>query len=233
MKWIFFTLSFFVLLSCCTTGLGIAQVVNSSKPMDEKSLTTMQVKVARGYVIIEEEERTLFIDYNNRVLFNLLKAPNVCQQFDISKHTQEDNFVAGRIELFGEFRFIEEGKLHEDRDQRYSRSTVLYAPRAMMLKGVTTARFEQFGITFTPGVIEYVVDQNHGDFDLLVEAAQFNAGIGELNPLIFQLDLTHLFARFAGVPVRKRFKNEVTELSFFIEKENTLRELLPQQCSGH
>lgn len=232
MKWIVLPLSFFVLFSSYMTGFVIAQVVTPSEPMVGKKVTKIIVKVAYGYTVIDMEERTLFIDYNNRVLFNLLKETSVCNQFDISKHTQEDNFVAGRIELFGELRFIEKSALHEETDQRYSTSTVLYAPRAMMLKGVTTARFEQFGITFTPGVTEYVVDQNHGGFDVLAELGQFNAGIGELNPLIFQLDLTLLFFRFAGVPVRKRSENELTEFSFFIEKKKTLRELLPQQCIG-
>lgn len=231
MKWIFFTISLFLLFSCNTTGRVVAQVKDPLTPMDDKTLIQLVVKVSRGFVVIDEENKSIIIDYRNRVLFNLLKKPYVCQQFDISNHAEKDNFVAGQIDLFAEFRFVENGKLHEDTDQRYSTSTVFYAPRAMMLKGVTTARFEQFGVTFIPRVTEYLVDQNHGDFDLLVEAAQYNASLGPLHPLIFQLDITHLFSRFAGVPVRKRSKNEVTELVFSIEKEKTLRELLPEQCS--
>lgn len=232
MKWIFFTVSFFLLFSYYVTGRVLAQVTDPSEPepMDEKNLTKTVVKVARGYVVVDEPEKSLFIDYKNGVLFNLLKENNVCQQFDISNSTQGDNFFSGQIDLFGEFKFIEEGKDEKEKDQRYSTAQVLYAPRAMMLRGVTVAIFEQFGITFTPGVTEYVVDQNHEGFDLFVEAAQYNAGIRALNPLIFQLDLTHLFLRFAGVPVRRRDKNEVTVLSFVIEEEKALRELLPQQC---
>lgn len=231
MKWIFFTVSFFLLFSCYRTGLVIAEAADSSEPTDEQNLTKTVVKVAHGYVVVDERQGALFIDYRNGVLFNLLKESNVCQQFDISNYTQGDNFVSGQIDLFGDFKFIEEGEDEKEKDQKYSTAKVQYAPRAMMLRGVTSASFEQFGITFTPRVTEYVVDQNHGDFDLFVEAAQYNAGIRELSPLVFQLDPTHLFMHFAGIPVRKREKNEVTVLSFATEKEKELREMLPQQCS--
>lgn len=233
MKWIFFAVYFFLLFSSYVTGIVLAQVADPPEPehMDEKNLTKT-VQVARGYVVVDGQERSLFIDYRNGLLFNLLKESNVCQQFDISNSTQGDNFVSGQIDLFGELKFIEEGNLQKEKDQRYSTAQVLYAPRAMMLRAVTAAIFEHFGITFTPGVTEYVVDQNHEDFDLLVEAAQYNASIGTVNPLILQLDITHLLSRFTGVPVRKKDKNEVTALSFVIGKEKELRELLPQQCSS-
>lgn len=210
----------------------MAQVADSSEPMDEKNSQKTVVQVALGYVIVDEQERSLFIDYRSGVLFNLLKETHVCQQYDISNSTQGDDFVSGKIDLFGEFKFLEEGSFQEEKDQKYSTAKILYAPRAMILKGVTSASFKQFGMTFSPRVTEYAVDQNHGDFDLLIETAQYNAGIGELNPLIYQVDLTHLLSHFAGVPVRKREKNEVTALSFVIEKEEVLRELLPQQCSS-
>lgn len=230
MKWMFFTVSFFVLVTYVTAGLVIAQVADSSEPMDEQNPQKTVVHVSHGYVVVDEQERSLFIDYRNGVLFNLQKETHVCQQYDISNSTQGDNFVSGKTDLFGEFRFIEEGKQEKEKDQRYSTAQVLYAPRAMMLRGVTAASFEQFGITFSPKVTEYVVDQSHGGFDLFVEAAQYNAGIGAINPLLLQLDLTHLLSYFAGVPVQKKDKNEVTVLSFVIEEEEALRELLPQQC---
>lgn len=201
--------------------------------MDDQKLTKTVVKVARGYVVVDGgQERSLFIDYRNGLLFNLVKETDVCQQFDISNSTHMDSFVSGQFDLFGEFKFLEEDKDEKEKDQRYSTTEVLYAPRAMMLRSVTTASFEHFGISFTPGVTEYVVDQNHEDFDLLVEAAEYNANIRALNPLIFQLDLTYLFARFAGVPVRQKDKDGVTVLSFVMEEEKALRELLPQQCSS-
>lgn len=231
MKCIVLPIAFFTLFSFCVTGFVAVQAVNSSEPMDENNYSKIVTKISQGYVVIDDQKRSLFIDYRKKVLSNHVKETDVCQQFDISYEIQEDNFISERIKLFGEFRFIEKRQSQEKNEQMYSISTVIHAPRAMMLKGVTTARLELFGISFIPRITEYVLDQNYSNFDALVEVAQYNASLGEINPLVFQLDLTHLFSRFAGVPVRKRYENETTELSFSIVKEKTLREMQPQQCS--
>ncbi len=118
--------SFFLLFSCYATGLVSAQVADPSEPepMDEKNLTKTVVKVAHGYVVVDEWERSIFIDYRNGALFNLPKESNDCQQFDISDSIQVDNFVLGQIDLFGEFKFIEEAKDEKEKDQRYSTAKV-------------------------------------------------------------------------------------------------------------
>ena len=214
------------------TGLVAAQVLDSLETMDEENLSKTVVKVARGYVVVEEQERSLFIDYRSTTLFILSKKTDICQQFDILNPTEGDRFVLGKIDLFGEFEFLEEGGFQGESDGRYSRMKVLYAPRAMMLRGVRSARFKQFGMTFDTGIVEYLVDRNHGNFNLFVEAAESNAAMGAFNPLLLQLDLTHMFSGFSGVPVRQKNKDAVTVLSFVIEEETVLRKRLPQQCSS-
>lgn len=212
------------------TGHVTAQGLGSLGPMGAQNFSTTVVKVARGYVVIEEQERSLFIDYRSGALFIFSKKSNACQQFDIFNPTHGDRFVLGKINLFGEVTFLEEGGFQGERGQRYSKMKVLYAPRAMMLKGVKSTRFKQFGMTFRPGIVEYLVDGNHGSFAPFVDAAKYNAALGEFSPLLLQLDLTHLFSRLSGVPVRQKDKDTVTAVSFVIEEETVLRKLLPQQC---
>jgi len=231
MKTIFSIVFFFLLSAYVTPNQVRAAVSDSSEPMDEHKLSKTVVRVARGYVVAKEHGTTFFIDYRNGTLLTLVKETQVCRRFDILTSPQGDKFTKGKNDLFSEIEFIKEDTTQEEKDPRYSTIKVMYAPRAMRLRGVTSATFEQFGITFTPGVTEYVVDGNHWDFNLFVEAAKYNAGLGQLNPLIFQLDVTHLFSHFSGVPVRKKDKTGATVLSFSLEKEEILRELLPQACS--
>lgn len=231
MKTIFFTVFYFILSLSVTSNQAGAEVAGASDSMDEQNLSKVEFRIACGCVMSEDQERSLFIDYRNGVLFNLLKEKQVCMRFDLVNDTWGDNFTVGKIDLFGEVKIIQDDRFQDGKERRYSMRKVIYAPRAMRLKGVSSARFEQFGVTFNPGFVEYLVDGNHDDFALFVEAAEYNAGMRECNPLIFQLDPTHLFLRLSGVPVQKKDTTGVTELSFSFEKEEVLRELLPQSCS--
>ena len=210
-----------------------AQVTHLSEHMDDKNVNSTQFRVGRGYTVVDEQKRILFIDYDNGFLFNQSKETGLCRGFDLSISREQDGFAVGHIKIFSELKFVVENQHRGETDQVYSLCQVLNAPRAMMLRGVTAARFEQFGIIFTPGVNEYSVNQAHADFKELLEMAQRNAATaGVINPLIPQLDLSQLLSRFRGVPVHKRGKDSVKELLFSIEKKRTLRELLSPQCAG-
>lgn len=213
--------------------MTMAQVVHLSKPMDDKRVTKKQFRVARGYTVVDEESRTLFINYDDGFLFNFSKETDVCRRFTISSSDNKDDFVAGQIKIFSELTFLEEGHHKGKKNQRYPKYTVINAPRAMLHRWVTEARFEQFGIIFTPGASRYRIDRSHGDFNTLLETAQHNiATAGVINPLLIQLDVTLLLSRFGGVPVYKTGKEKTTELLFSIEKKHRLHELLPPQCAG-
>lgn len=233
MKWILLACFLLCLLSCCTGNMTMAEVTELSEPMDDKRVTEIQFLVGRGYTIVEEQSRTLFINYDDGVLFNLSKETNLCRRFNISSSSYKDDFVAGEINIFSELIFLKEGQQQTFKGQDYPQYTVINAPHAMLLRGVTTTRFEQFGVTFTPGVTAYAIMPDHATFRELVALAEHNSAIaGEINPLIFQLDITHLLKRIGGVPVCRIKKDKVTELFFAIEKENTLRALFPSQCVG-
>ncbi|MFT5702548.1 MAG: hypothetical protein ACI8ZB_005470 [Desulforhopalus sp.] len=231
MKWIFFTASLYLLLTCCAKSFVTAQVVSHSEPMDEKLAAKIQFRVADGYVIVDGQSSTLSIDYAGGSLFNMSKETDVCKRFDISNTYQQDAFLAEQIKIFGEIKVVEGENNKSEKDYVDSGYKVVNAPRALLHRKVTAVRFEQFGIIFTPGATYYRVDQNHSGFEKLLKIAQQNGSkAGVFNPLIKQLDLTHLLWRFGGVPVSKRDKNGVAELFFSLESEQMLRDLLPPEC---
>lgn len=233
MKWILLACLLLSFLSCCIGNMTMAEVAELREPMDDKRISKIQFLVGRGYTIVEEQSRTLFINYDDGFLFNLSKETDHCRKFNISSSGYKDDFVAGKINIFSELIFLKEGQQQTFKGQDYPQYKVINAPHALLLRGVTATRFEQFGVIFTPGVTAYPVMPDHVAFRELVELAEYNSTIaGEINPLIFQLDITHLLERIGGVPVCRIKKDRVTELFFAIEKENTLRALFPSQCVG-
>ena len=231
MKWTVFTLFFLICFTsptsniCCT-----AQAQSLSDSMIEQYSARLQFRVAKGFAVIDSDSRIIFIDYVGGRLHNFSKKTNRCQGYTIQEPGQQDDFMVHQDNVFAEINVLEEAMIHEE-DGRVNHK-ILYAPRAMRMRGVTVANTKQFGLTFSSKITEFEVAGNHDDFKQLQELSQYNGTIGKINPLVLRLDLTHLLSRLGGVPVRKIEKDGVAELFFSTEKESRLRKLLPAQCEG-
>jgi len=197
---------------------------------EELTMEKMHVRVAQGFVVIEGESRTLFVDYAQSVLHNYAKKNDRCRRFNFRQY-EHDGFMAEQARVFGEMSLVEEGASSEEVNGMASYK-VIYAPRVMRSKTVTLASTKQFGVTFSPKITEFTVTKDHEEYEKLQDIVQYNGALGEINPLIMQLDLTQLVPLLGGVPLRQIEKQGVIELFFSIKKESTLRNLLPEQCKG-
>ena len=209
-----------------------AEAAGPSKCMDERQTAKICYRVAKGYTIVDEPGRTFFIDYDAGVLYNLSKEADVCRRFSLSHLGQKDDFAIAQLENFAELTFHKETQQNGKQLRNYATYTVVNNPRAMLHRGVVLPAFKQFGVSFTPGLTEYRIDLKHGDFEQLLETVQYNAkATSGLNPLIYQLDISHLLTRFGGVPLSKAKKGEVSSFCFYLSQKKALVELLPPGCA--
>ena len=189
-------------------------------------------RLAPGYTVIDEDNRTLFIDYDSGQLYNLSKQSLVCSSFGLSASELQDDFVAAQAGIFAEIKSVAERTEPAGTGDSLLFQTVLYAPRALLNKRVVEAHFDQFGMTFVPGAVEFLVDRKGTDFTEFAEMARNNALGKELNPLIYRLDISHSITRFGGLPVRSKGQELVTEYHFSFEEKKALHQLQQKRCPG-
>lgn len=222
-----------IVLTFCTGDIAVAEEVGRLTPMDERQAAKIYYQVAKGYTIVDQPKRTFFIDYEGGVLYNLSKETDVCKRFSLSRSGQEDDFATAQLEVFTELTFQKEVQREGEKGDDYSTYTLVNAPQAMLHRGVVSRVFKKFGVSFTPGVTDYRIDLKHGNFQQLLELAQYNGtATSRLNPLVYQLDVTHLLCRFGGVPLSRIKRGEVTAYSFTVSTKKILAGLLPPGCAA-
>lgn len=220
-----------LLASLAVVVITTTEAAQHIQPIDNRKAAKIWYRVASGYTIVDEPERTLFIDYDGGVFYNLSKETGVCRRFPLSYSGQKDTFAGAQFKKFAELTFQKEVQQKDQKKSHYSIYTVINGPQAMLHRGVVSPVLQQFGVSFTPGATTYRIDLKHAHFEPLLEMAQHNAtATAGLNPLIYQLDVTHLLSRFGGVPLRRIKRSEVASFSFSLSKKEVLAELLPPGC---
>jgi hypothetical protein len=207
-------------------------ITTSFSAMNTRQEMNTYYRLAPGYTVIDEEHRTLFIDYDNGLIHNLSKQASSCSSFSLLASDIQDEFVAVQADIFAEVKFLEERAEPFGKGNSLQVCTIVYAPRALLHKRVVEAHFDQFGLRFVPGAKEFVVDKGRADFAAFAGMARQNTLGKKLNPLIYRLDLTHLLSRFGGLPVHSDGPEMRTKYHFSIEDENTLRLLQQKHCSS-
>jgi hypothetical protein len=225
--------TFFVLL----VGLGTAtylpaETITPFTAVNTEQLMKTYYRLAPGYTVIDDENRTLFIDYDHGLIHNLLKQSSSCNSFDLFVVEGQDSFVAAQEEIFAEVKIVEEGGKPVEMQNSLQPYSVFYAPRALFQRRVTGSSLNRFGLRFVAGPVKFVVDKGRSDFADLAKMARQNTLGKKLNPLIYRLDLSQLLSRFGGLPVHSTGPEGSIDYYFSMEEENSLRQLQQQNCSG-
>ncbi|TKB11581.1 hypothetical protein [Desulforhopalus sp. IMCC35007] len=225
--------TFFVLF----VGLGAAThlpagTINPFTAANTEQLMKTSYHLAPGYTVIDDENRTLFIDYDHSLIHNLSKHLSSCSSFDLSVPEAQDSFAAAQEEIFAEVKIVEAGSKPAEMQNSLQAYTVLYAPRALLQRRVTEACLDRFGLRFVSEPVKFAVDKRRSDFADFAEMARQNTLGKTLNPLIYRLDLSHLLSRFGGLPVHSTGPGEAIEYSFSLEDETSLRLLQQKHCSS-
>ena len=180
-----------------------------------------------GFTKIIRPGESIFIDYKRSSITRFDQLTGRCRWFSFAGTGEEWQVVAERSAIFSEIESLP-GDFQSAADGQ-TRS-LIFGPKAMLLRTVTTPVLKLFDLPFIPGRVDFLVDPEHPDGMQLAELAAFNRAYYHNQPMLRQIDPIGLVELLSGVPVQFERGGKVTVLKYQVAAAGTLSRDLRGKC---
>lgn len=184
-----------------------------------------------GFTTIDDEQETVFIDYDDRQLYRYDKKNRACTGYPLVFDKGRSAGELFRIGSFAEISILD-GEDGQPSSPHKIRS-LLFGRRAMLTRSAVDPEITWFGTAFRPGRVDYTLDSTHPDGSRIMEIAQANRSISGLHPLLDQIDTSRLTPLLGGVAVKEIKKKAVYYLEYQVIAKKAQREKLHRYCLTH
>ena len=185
---------------------------------------TVSVTVGEGVSLVESGEESFFFDFGAGYLNFIHGKGRKCERFPFHAADESELF-------FNSMEIRDTGKMTEKDGIPVRIKRIIFGPKAMSFRTVTSPVLHRYGVDFSPRTLDCFVRQNSDpDHHRLMQVAQDNEPYYQKYPLLRQLDPTGLLIPLQGIPSGYRDgENEILLLFRYAAPEN-VKSLLPEFC---
>lgn len=189
---------------------------------------SLHVAYRVGITELRQDSLHIIIDYKNNNIYNYNATENGCSLFPIEADGKSYEFLTARTQLFSEHQLLKTEPLPSETGQ--IKQTIIFARKARFTKTAVGARLERYGLTFSPGNVDFLVDSDHQQGAKLVRMFKSNRVYYQQYPLLIQIDPLGLMDLLGGVPVKMVKDGEEIDISYSYLNRDTISAILPQAC---
>lgn len=196
----------------------------------------LMVTIQAGMTRLDDNERTIFIDYGHRRLYRLEKGSTTCIAYPLPNFQHHEHSIIREkmIEELAKIQVQQEGAVEQTiLGYPAKQAKILWGPGIERRRTAAPQAVEQYGLRFTSlwGKVWYTSDLP-GSKELFRLANEY-APIFQQNPLLRRLDPLGLLAELGGVAIMQQYALHQDILKEVRRgSSETQRMELPVSCSG-